>query len=82
MSHFDYKEEEAHRVTNRAKRLAEYLASIIERSADRLNQLDEEKNELDRSASKIVTTNRDYTWEELGEKLLEYEGWRIKIEVF
>jgi len=43
---------------------------------------DEEKSELDRSAPKIVTTNREYTWKELGEKLLEYEGWQIRIQVF
>ncbi|MBA7643546.1 hypothetical protein ES703_51277 [subsurface metagenome] len=43
---------------------------------------DEEKSELGLSAPKIVTTDKEYTWEELGEKLMEYEGWRIKIEVF
>jgi len=196
MSHFDYNEEEAHRVPNRGKRLAEYLASIIERTVKRApmdgnnvgircrrrpgrrpctgvlqsemhphgNELrwwcpvcgdngrisnwvgtrwepkkeriypliysklqemaqekqkartdtekkdrvtiegdvapdsplsdtmkevvtgqinwDEEKSELGLSAPKIVTTDKEYTWEELGEKLMEYEGWRIKIEVF
>ena len=44
--------------------------------------LDEEKSELDRSVPRIVTTNREYTWEEIGEKLLEYERWKIKIAVF
>lgn len=44
--------------------------------------LDEEKSELDRSLPRIITTNREYAWEELGEELLEYEGWKIRIEVF
>lgn len=194
MSHFDYREEEAHRVPKQAKRLAEYFASIIERTLKRApingknvgircrrrpgrrpctgvlesemqprgNELswwcpvcgdngrisnwvgtrwapmkernypliysklremqmqrdetdkeerewvtieedgasdgqlpdtmtevltghirwDEVNSELDRSLPRIVTTNKEYTWEELGEKLLEYEGRRIKIEVF
>ena len=43
---------------------------------------DEEKSEFDRSLPRIITTNREYAWEELGEKLLEYEGWKIRIEVF
>ena len=43
--------------------------------------LDEGKSELDRSAPKIITTDREYSWEELGEKLLEYEGWRFRIEI-
>ena len=43
---------------------------------------DEEKSDVDRSAPKIITANRDYSWEELGAKLMEYEGWRIKIEIF
>ncbi len=43
---------------------------------------DEEKSEPDRSLPRIETANKEYTWEVLGEKVLEYEGRRIKIEVF
>ena len=37
MSHFDYKEEEAHELPGEAGRLAEYFGSIIEATVDRVS---------------------------------------------
>ena len=51
----------------------EVLTGQIERNAG--------KSGLNGWAPKIITTDREYSWEELGEKLLEYEGWRIRIEI-
>ena len=41
---------------------------------------DEEQHNLDRSIPKIVTADREYTWEELGELILTYEGRHIRVE--
>lgn len=37
MSHFDYKDEEAHELPKEAKKLAEYFGSIIEATVDRVS---------------------------------------------
>ena len=39
---------------------------------------DEEK---DGEVSKVVTSKRTYTWEELGTELMTYEGFRISIKM-
>ena len=45
-------------------------------------EFDADRSEVGSPAPKIVTPNGEATWKELGERLLEYEGWRVRIQAF